>query len=124
MAKTFKARGVGQGALIALGKRVNAMFGDQRPAGIGDRELIRGYYDAVCAAGIKAEKAAIDNAYSEDADGDVVAAHIAWGNDYLCTEDRGKSGALPSIFDDENRAWLKSTHGVEILNAQELAALL
>jgi hypothetical protein len=60
----------------------------------------------------------------ESADGDVVAAHIAFGNDYLCTEDRGGSTGSLSIFDAENRAWLKTEYMVEILNVQQLANLL
>jgi hypothetical protein len=62
--------------------------------------------------------------FAESADGDLVAAHIAFGNDYLCTEDRGRSAASPSIFDAENRAWLKTEYRVEILNVQQLANLV
>jgi hypothetical protein len=37
---------------------------------------------------------------SEWADGDAVAAHIAYGNDIFCTQDQGKSAGGPSILDE------------------------
>jgi hypothetical protein len=58
------------------------------------------------------------------ADGDAVAAHIAFGNDYFCTEDQGKSARGASIFDAANRAWLKATYAVKFVTMQELVELL
>jgi hypothetical protein len=123
--RTINDKGVGEGALVALANEIKAAFADaNRKVEIGDRELIKRVYDAMCAAGDKKNMARVEKAFSEDADGDMVAAHIAFGNDFICSEDRGKSAAGASIFDDENRAWLKATYGVEILNARELAARL
>jgi hypothetical protein len=120
----INARGVGEGALVALGKQINDALGNRRPARVSDRELIRAVYDNVCVIGTKKDREAIEQVFAESSDGDIVAAHIAFGNDYLCSDDRGKSSIGPSIFDDENRAWLATTYGVHIRNAQELADLL
>ena len=53
------------------------------------------------------EKAEIQKAVAEWADRDTVAAHFAYTNSYLCSEDRGVSAGSPSIFDAINR------HGCE-----------
>jgi len=122
--RTIVDRGVGEGALLAIAKEFTARLDGPRPDGLSDRALIYGVYEYACASGLSKEKRQIEKAFAESADGDVVAAHIAFGNDYLCTEDRGGSAVFPSIFDAENRAWLKTEYGVEILNVQELANLL
>lgn len=70
----------------------------------------------------EAERARISKAIGEWADGDLVASHIASGNDLLCSEDRGKSARTPSIFDDDNRRWLKAAYNVHIVGLRELAA--
>lgn len=119
--RTIVDRGVGEGALLALAKAFTARLDGPRPDGLSDRALIYGIYEYACASGLSKEKRQIEKAFAESADGDVVAAHIAFGNDYLCTEDRGKSAVSPSIFDAQNRAWLETEYGVEILNVQELA---
>jgi hypothetical protein len=69
-------------------------------------------------------KAQIEKVFAESADGDLVAAHVAFGNNYLCTEDRGRSAIGHSIFDDDNRTWVKTAYGVEILTAQQLSDLI
>jgi hypothetical protein len=117
-------RGVGEGMLLALAKEFTARLDGPRPDGLSDRALIYGVYEYACASGLSKEKRKIEKAFAESADGDVVAAHIAFGNDYLCTEDRGGSAVSPSIFDAQNRAWLKTEYRVEILNVQQLANLL
>lgn len=58
-------------------------------------------------------------ACSEWADGELVAAHIAYQNDILCTEDRARSAGV-SIFDLANRTWLTNKLGVRIMNLREL----
>jgi len=121
---TIVDRGVGEGALPALAKERTARLDGPRPDGLSDRHLIYGVYEYACAKGLSREKRQIEKAFAESADGDVVAAHIAFGNDYLCTEDRARSAVSRSIFDAENRAWLKKEYGVEILSGQQLANLL
>jgi hypothetical protein len=122
--RTIIDRGVGEGALVALAKEFTARLDGPRPDGLADRALIYGVYEYACASGLSKVKRQIEKAFAESADGDVVAAHIAFGNDYLCTEDRGKSAVSPSIFEAKNRAWLKTEYGAEILNVQQLANLL
>lgn len=63
-------------------------------------------------------------AVAEWADGDSVAAHVAYNNDLLCTEDQGKSARSRSIFDASNRQWLAITYGVEFATVRELARRL
>jgi hypothetical protein len=122
--RTIVDRGVGEGALPVLAEVLTEQLDGPRPAGLSDRALIYGVYEYACTSGISRYKRQIEKAFAESADGDLVAAHIAFGNDYLCTEDQGRSAVSPSVFDAENRAWLKTEHGVEILNAQQLAHLL
>jgi hypothetical protein len=122
--RTIVDRGVGEGALPALAEEFTARLDGPRPVSLSDRALIYGVYEYACTSGLSKEKRQIEKAFAESADGDLVAAHIAFGNSYLCTEDRGGTAVSPSIFDAENRAWLKTKYGVEILNVQQLAHLL
>ncbi len=102
--RTIVDRGVGEGVFLALAKEFTARLDGPRPDWLSDRALIYGVYEYACASGLSKEKRQIEKAFAESADGDAVAAHIAFGNDYLCTEDRGRSALSPSIFDAENRA--------------------
>jgi hypothetical protein len=70
------------------------------------------------------EEKAFARAVAEWADGDSVAAHVAYNNDIFCTEDRGKSGGNASIFDTSNRQWLELTYGAEFDSVKELASRL
>jgi len=121
VAGTIVARGVGEGALVAIAKEFTERLDAARPAGLSDRDLINRVYEYACASGLNKEKRQIEKAFAESADGDLAAAHVAFGNDYLCTEDRGGSAIGPSVFDKDNRAWLKTVYGVEILNVQQLS---
>jgi len=60
-------------------------------------------------------------ACAEWADGELVAAHIAYGNDLICTNDRGIA-AKRSILGAEGRAWLGSAYGVQFRTLSELLA--
>jgi len=60
-------------------------------------------------------------AVAEWADGDSVAAHIAYGNEIFCTEDQGHSTSGTSILDAENRRWLARAHKVKFATIRELA---
>jgi hypothetical protein len=122
--RTIVDKRIGEGALSALAKDFSARLDSPWPASLSDRALIFGVYEYACASGLSKEKRQIEKAFAESADGDLVAAHIAFGNDYVCTEDCGGTAVSPSIFDAENRAWLKTEYGVEILNVQQLAHLL
>ena len=60
---------------------------------------------------------------AEWADGDAVSCHMAYHNDFFCTEDFGK-GARTSILDLKNREWLRNTYGVKFVTLNELAAMV
>jgi hypothetical protein len=122
--RTIVDRGVGEGALPALAREFTASLDGPRPDWMTDRDLIYRVYVYASTSGLNKEKRQVEKAFAESADGDLVAAHIAFGNDYLCTDDRGISAGSPSIFDASNRAWLQSLYGVKIVSAQELADLL
>ena len=68
--------------------------------------------------------ALVSKAVAEWADGDAVAAHVGYDNDYFCTRDIGKSAGPDSILSEANRAWLKSKFGVIFATQEELAAIL
>jgi hypothetical protein len=70
------------------------------------------------------EEKAFARAVAEWADGDSVAAHVAYNNDIFCTEDRGKSSGNASIFDTSNRQWLELTYGVKFDSVRDLGCRL
>lgn len=61
-------------------------------------------------------------ACAEWADGETVAAHIAYGNEFLCTNDFGLSGTR-SIFSSQNRDWLETEYGVRFITLDQLLEL-
>jgi hypothetical protein len=65
----------------------------------------------------------VARAIAEWSDGDSVAAHYGYGNDFFCTGDEARPGRL-SILDAANRAWLMADFGVCFCTIRELAALL
>jgi hypothetical protein len=60
-------------------------------------------------------------ACAEWADGELVAAHIAYQNDILCTHDHARRAGT-SVFDPKNRSWLTSNYGVVFKTIDELLA--
>ena len=66
------------------------------------------------------EQNKIKKAVAEASDGDVVAAHFAFGNDLFCSEDFGKR----SVLDDDSRAWLTEVFGIRFVMLAELAAMV
>jgi len=60
-------------------------------------------------------------AIAEWADGDSVAAHVAYNNDLFCTEDKGNSAGGKSILDQSSRLWLRNTYGMKFATLRELA---
>lgn len=69
------------------------------------------------------EKKRLAKACAEWADAELVAAHIAYGNDVLCTNDLARSAGR-SVFDSQTRAWLTDRHRVKFLTLDELIALI
>ena len=68
-----------------------------------------------------AADAKLIKACAEWADGELVAAHIAYQHDILCTNDQARS-AGSSVFDLTNRSWLTATFGVTFMTVEELAS--
>ena len=66
----------------------------------------------------------VARAVAEWADGDSVAAHYGYRNDFFCTLDAGKGESKrgdPAILDATNRAWLSAAHGIKFVTIAELA---
>jgi hypothetical protein len=66
----------------------------------------------------------VAKAMAEWADGDAVAGHIAYQNDFFCTNDRGSSARPNSILSQENRDWLVEQYSTQIMNLHDLACQL
>jgi hypothetical protein len=94
--ETIVQRGVGSAVLRSLEAETG-----RKPESMGEEEFAR--------------------AVAEWADGDSVAAHVAYSNDVFCTEDQGKSAGGRSILDADNRQWLAVTHNVKFATIRELA---
>jgi hypothetical protein len=62
-------------------------------------------------------------ACAEWADGELVASHIAYQHDILCTNDQARAAGA-SIFDSANRAWLTAQFGVRFVTLDELLKFL
>jgi hypothetical protein len=56
---------------------------------------------------------------AEWADGELVASHIAYRNDILCTNDQARAAGA-SIFDSANRTWLAAEFGGQFATLEEL----
>ncbi|MEQ9169268.1 MAG: hypothetical protein RLO12_23645 [Fulvivirga sp.] len=67
------------------------------------------------------ENRQIESAIAEWADGDSVAAHIAYKNDFFCTRDLAKKAGQRSIFSSANRNWIEAKYGKFIVTPKELA---
>ena len=112
VAGAIEARGVGFAQVKGLGKGMAA----SDPASIWFRSLGQ--------ATDVHQKSAVERAFSEWADGDSVAAHVAYGLDVFCSDDEGKSNAADSVLDPTHRAWLAETYGVRFMTFEDLAANL
>lgn len=58
---------------------------------------------------------AFAKAVAEWADGDAIAAHYAYGNDWFCTHDEGISAGKNSVMSPDNREWLRSDFGIDFV---------
>ncbi len=70
------------------------------------------------------EERAIERAFSEWADGDAIASHVAYGLDVFCSADVGNSNGMSSILDSSNRQWLTEEYGVKFMSFDDLLAYL
>ncbi|MDP4026615.1 DUF2934 domain-containing protein [Methylobacterium sp. NEAU 140] len=115
--KTFAAlrviepRGVGKTQVDDIGNKISAAHGLSGP-----------WFENLGKA-TPQEARDIADAVGEWADGDSIAAHIGYENDYFCTEDQGIEAGV-SILNAENKLWLEKTYGVRFVTIKELANLL
>ena len=107
--REIEANGAGLAHLKAIGTSYAAM-GQPWHSGI--------------AASPSSEEQSIAKAVAEWADGDAVAAHFAYGNDYLCTRDIAKSAGSRSVFSPANRLWLEQKYGVRFVSPAQLAVMI
>jgi hypothetical protein len=106
----IEARGVGFAQVKELGQLMDVL----------DPTTI--WFQSIDKAADIHQKREVERAFSEWADGDSVAAHVAYGIDIFCSCDFGKSNATkPSVLDVINRAWLTQTYGVRFMTLEELA---
>lgn len=112
VARAIEGRGIGFAQVQALGEKMGA----SDPASVWFRSLDQ-------ATDIHQERA-VERAFSEWADGDSVAAHVAYGLDVFCSDDVGNSNATNSVLDPIHRAWLTETYGVQFMTFEDFAANL
>lgn len=70
------------------------------------------------------EDKAIVKAFAEWADGDAIAAHIAYKNQYFCTRDIARGAGQKSVLSAENRNWLEKKYGAKFVTPEQLAQIL
>lgn len=104
--RAIEARGVGMAQVKALG----VALADPADA----------WFSALNTAPDIHAQRAIERAFSEWADAEALASHIAYGFDVFCSEDVGNSNATNSILDAPNRTWLTATYGTRFMTFEEL----
>ena len=112
VALAIESRGVGFAQVKALGASMNTS-GPTRP-----------WFQLLAETNDIHKQREVERAFSEWADGDSLAAHVAYGLDIFCSEDVGKSNATNSVLDPTNRAWLNKTYGVQFMTFEQLASYL
>ena len=109
VARQVEARGVGMAQVKAIGERL----------GVAEPEKL--WFETLELADNVHDQREVERAFSEWADGDSLASHIAYGLDIFCTNDVGKTGEKQSILDQVNRDWLTKQFGVIFMTIDELA---
>jgi len=66
----------------------------------------------------------IAKAFAEWADGDAIAAHVGYKNNYFCTRDTAKSAGATSVLSPQNRTSLESKFGVKFISPEELCDII
>jgi hypothetical protein len=108
----IEQRGVGMAKIKKIGADISATHD------------LNGWYKALTMARDIHERRLIERAFSEWADGDSIAAHIAYGLDIFCTSDQGNSAGAASVLDSANKTWISSTYGTKFLTIEEVANML
>ncbi|PPJ63968.1 hypothetical protein [Cuspidothrix issatschenkoi] len=63
-------------------------------------------------------------AFAEWADGDAIAFHIAYSNEYFCTRDQGKNVGQGSVMSKKNRKWLEEDYSIKFISPEDLEKIL
>jgi hypothetical protein len=82
------------------------------------------WFKSLGKAGDIHEIRAVGRPVAEWPDGDSVAAHYGYGNDFFCTLDAGRGESKrgdPAILDAANRAWLSADCGIQFVTIAQLA---
>jgi hypothetical protein len=108
-ARAIEERGFGTTPIVKIATRLAKKAGVTEP-----------WYRSLTRAS-SAEEKEIASALAEWADGDTIAAHIAYQINYLCTGDQAR--ARISIFNPAQRTWLTQSFGVRFVTIAELAAM-
>jgi hypothetical protein len=61
---------------------------------------------------------------NEWADGEAIAAHVGYGNDFFCTHDQARGAGQNSVLSKTHRNWLAEKYGVQFVTLHELADCL
>ena len=109
VARAIEDRSVGMAQIKELGK------------GLGESGPESLWFESLDRATDIHERRRVERAFAEWADGDSIAAHVAYGIDIFCSDDFGKSNPDGSVLDQDNRAWLSQTYGVQFATIEELA---
>jgi hypothetical protein len=112
----IRQRGVGRAPLEKLGHEFAMRAGGTHVFAVGTIPDLPDY--------TVEEQDKKKKAVAEASDGDVVAAHFAFGNDLFCSEDFGKSASPASVLDDDSRAWLTEVFGIRFVTLAELAEMV
>lgn len=111
VSEAITSRGVGFAVLCEIAARM------QQRLGLKDKPWYHGLNEPRDVQ----EDREIDAAFAEWADGDSVAVHIGYGLDAICTGDHGK-GTSRSVFNAENREWLRQAYGTQMMSLADLAS--
>jgi hypothetical protein len=113
VATAIETRGLGRAKALSLGLELSRRDGESGELwlqGLGRAQA--------------SEHKKVARVVAEWADGDSIAAHIGYSNEFFCTHDKGMGGGRPLTFDAENRAWLTATYGVSFVTLSDLAAMV
>lgn len=72
----------------------------------------------------ESENKPIARALAEWADGDSIAAHFAFLNQYFCTLDNARNAGSKSVLSEVNRQWLESDYHLKFVTPSKLAKLI
>lgn len=107
-------RGLGRSRAVALGVEWSKRDGESGET----------WMQGLGRARNETERRTVHRAVNEWADGDAIAAHVGYGNDFFCTHDKGSGSGRQSALHPSNRLWLQSAYGVEFVTVFELAGRL